>query len=120
MLTADHGMELQDPQRRAAVTVGVRSSFRSGGLVYLKTLDVLVAPEPMPNAIVITVTDHDHGQPVSDAQLRCARCIPEQSMTNAEGTVRVVLTDGEEPVELEITHPDFNPQALRFTPGNNP
>jgi hypothetical protein len=115
ILTADHGMEAQDPDRTARASAriaeaGVRVRFQGQGLIWLSTLRVAAAPDG--EGLWVEVTDHDDDMPVGGATVRCDGCTLAEVATDADGRVRVV--PGSDAVTLEVSHPDFNPQRLRW------
>ena len=121
-LVADHGMELQDPTRpsgyaAAVAGSGVKLVQPFPGLVYLRTLRASVDALDGLQA-TLTVYDHLDSVPLQGADVVCGVCVDFASgVSDVDGVVTVDLSGAPPgPVELAVTHPDFNPQTVLVAP----
>ena len=109
IVVSDHGMELQDPTRaahfgQAIAASGVRLEMPFPGLAYLRTLEVDVE---MDGGIAhVLVRNHDNASPVEGASVTCGGC--EAVLTGADGIAELAVPTPD--TEIEVTHPDYNPQ----------
>ncbi|MGC6419296.1 MAG: alkaline phosphatase family protein [Bradymonadia bacterium] len=119
IVTADHGMALQDRTRRSNVhdrirAAGVKTNMLSAGLVYLKNMRAQLDGGD-PNRLILRLVDANTDAPVSNASVVCVTCEPETGFeTDSEG--RVIL-DGVVPsgdTELSVTHPGYNRLKVRL------
>jgi phosphonoacetate hydrolase len=118
LLTADHGMELQDPSRTnevgsALAEAGIRLHQPMGGVFYCRTLE-LSAVEVV-EGVQIRVVNHDNQAPVVGALVTCDGCNEDPLLTDEEG--RVVFTSADPTFSMTVTaaHDDYNPQSATVT-----
>ena len=98
ILTSDHGMELQDPQRRTSAgrilrVAGVQTDFVSAGLVYLKSLDLNARILEDGQTVEVVVRRLSNEMPVVDTLVR-APDLMTSGRTDERGLTRISIPDG--------------------------
>ena len=124
ILTADHGMELQDKSRRGDKLEGLKKSgikyISSGKSIYLPRLVTQVTPaqfrQNQPVKLKVVVTDLHTGKPVQKAQVKITEGGPAlKKETNQNGQVLLDFTPEGSLLKLEITSLDHNRKLLEYT-----
>ena len=115
VLTADHGMELQDTTRpsgyqKALQASGVKLIQPMAGVVYFRTLEI--SAQLVGDGLEVTVLDHDNGAPVPDVTVVCGVCPDEAATTNNDGVAELVALPNGDPILITALHDGYNAQDL--------
>ena len=119
IVTADHGMALQDATRRSSVHTRIRATdvkthMLSAGLVYLKNMRAQVVGND-PNRLSLRLVDANTAAPVSNASVLCVTCMPETRFeTDAEGRVFLDGLGRSDNTQLSVSHPAYNRLTVRL------
>jgi len=114
ILTSDHGMELQDPQRYVSASAvlrqaGIQTDFVQAGLVYLRSLDVTAVCADGTEQCVIQVREVSNGAVVADALVRCPELMLE-ARTDDMGQVEFAIPhEFTGLLSVSVEHVAFNP-----------
>lgn len=126
VLTSDHGMETQDPDRykswkKPLKDAGIKYKDPDGSaFLYFKSLHVavdgpdLVAGREAP--LSVTVTNEDTGLPIVNAKVQVVGSEAPAVTTDESGMALVTLTPGAAgALTIQASHSNFNPARVELT-----
>jgi len=115
IVTADHGMELQDPSRATGVGAliaesGIQLRQPAFGVFYFKTIEIVASIAE--SNVLVTVVDHDNQTPLPGATVVCNGCVEDTLLSGPAGEVGFTMTHPLEEVILSVSLDGYNPQSM--------
>jgi hypothetical protein len=120
VLTADHGMSLQDPSRKATLNNGiaaitVKKIQPMAGVYYLRTIALESTYDPAAKTLLVVAKNHDNEVPLSGVTVTCGDCSEGSLVSGEDGGVLFSVGSAKPETQITATHPEFNPQTMTVT-----